>query len=246
MEVIDKWKNQYKNELRKDDNVITLSGVIDSGWYGDISAEDVRNVLEDVEGDVTIKLNSPGGSAFEGIEIYNTLKDFPNKVTVEVTALAASAATFLCMAADEVVMCTGSQMMIHNAWTFTSGNADQLISVANDLRTIDNSIKEIYSKRTGLDIATIEGYMQEERLWSADETIEKGFANRKKTVSKKESEESVNNEHLMNMIASMNEQIKALQEQIEQNNKKNDLTDEQEDGSIFVPENKLKKLFGGK
>ena len=232
--------------MRKDDNVITLSGVIDSGWYGDISAEGVRKLLEGVEGDVTIKLNSPGGSAFEGIEIYNTLKDFPNKVTVEVTALAASAATFLCMAADEVVMCTGSQMMIHNAWTFTYGNADQLISVANDLRTIDNSIKEIYSERTGLDIATIEGYMQDERLWSAEETIEKGFANRKKTVSKKESEDSVSNEHLMNMIASMNEQIKALQEQIEHNNKKNDLTDEQEDGSIFVPENKLKKLFGGK
>mgnify|MGYP001381307840 CR=1 FL=1 len=246
MEVIKKWKNQFKNEMRKDDNVITLSGVIDSGWYGDISAEDVRKLLDGVEGDVTIKLNSPGGSAFEGIEIYNTLKDFPNKVTVEVTALAASAATFLCMAADEVVMCTGSQMMIHNAWTFTSGNADQLISIANDLRTIDNSIKEIYSERTGLDIATIEGYMQNERLWSAEETIEKGFAHRKKNVSKKESEDSVNNEHLMNMIASMNEQIKALQEQIEQNNKKNDLTDEQEDGSIFVPENKLKKLFGGK
>lgn len=238
MNVIQKWKNKYKNEVRVDNNVITLSGVIANGWYGDISPSDVRDLVSNISGDIVIRLNSPGGSAFDGIEIYNTLKELPNKVTVEVTALAASAATFICMAADEVVMCTGSQMMIHNAWTYAEGNAEELMSVADELKTIDNSIKQIYSERTGIDIDNIAAYMAEEKLWTADEAIEKGFADKKKDAGP--SNEKVDYDVIAQFVN------KAVEEKLNSLKEKNGQPDNKGDGSILVPKNKLKTLLGGK
>lgn len=239
MDLVKNWKKQYKNEVNYNGNVITLSGVIGDDWYGDISAYEVRKMLADVNEDITIKLNSPGGSAFEGIEIYNLLKDFPYKVTVEVTALAASAATFICMAADEVVMCTGSQMMIHNAWTYAAGNADDLMRVVEDLKSLDSSINEIYTEKTGLETEVVANYVKEAKMWNADETIEKGFAQRKKEVKPKE-QANVDYEIVAQMIS------EALEQKLNNINTKNDQPDGREDGSISMPKNKLKQLFGGK
>lgn len=97
--------------------------------------------------DITIKLNSPGGDVFEGVEIYNYLKDHPSKVTVEVTGVAASAATFILSAADEAIMNVGTSVMIHEASTFTWGNKQDIQKTLNALETIDDSILSIYSQK---------------------------------------------------------------------------------------------------
>lgn len=185
MNLTQEWYKKYRNEIQatNKDNVIVLSGSI-SKW-DEINAKKVKELVEQTNGDITIRLNSPGGDAFEGIEIYNYLKSVPNKITVEVTALAASAGTFICMGADEVVMCTGSQMMIHNAWTFAVGNQYDLLQTADDLSKIDQSIRSIYSERTGIDEDTIDQYMTEAKMWTADEAVKLKFANRKATAPTK-------------------------------------------------------------
>ncbi|EOL51862.1 hypothetical protein UCE_02527, partial [Enterococcus faecalis EnGen0239] len=95
---------QFSNELVEGKRVLTLSGNIRKKYWSDddvIDAKSIRETLDGVTDDITIKLNSPGGDVFEGVEIYNYLKDHPSKVTVEVTGVAASAATFILSAADE-------------------------------------------------------------------------------------------------------------------------------------------------
>lgn len=179
MTLFDDWFNKYRCEVRQSGNVVYLSGVISpDSWFDDdnISARKVREAIDELDGDITIRLNSPGGSAFEGIEIYNYLKSIENKVTVEVTGLVASAGTFICMGADKVLMNTGSQMMIHNAWTLASGNAYELLQVVEDLETIDSSIKDIYSERTGMTREEITKHMENAKLWTAKEAVDYGFA----------------------------------------------------------------------
>ena len=98
---------QFKNEVKNGKHVLTLSGNVQKKYWRDddvINAKDIRESLESVTDDIVIKLNSPGGDVFEGIEIYNYLKDHPSNVTVEVTGVAASAATFITAGANEVIM----------------------------------------------------------------------------------------------------------------------------------------------
>lgn len=115
---------QFKNEVKNGKHVLTLSGNVQKKYWRDddvINAKDIRESLESVTDDIVIKLNSPGGDVFEGIEIYNYLKDHPSNITVEVTGIAASAATFITAGANEVIMNVGTSIMIHEASTFTWG-----------------------------------------------------------------------------------------------------------------------------
>ena len=125
---------QFVNTSNNDEHVMTISGAIgQGGWFYDAtSAEDVRNALNGVKAStIRIKLNSGGGDAFDGIEIYNYLKDLDAHVIVEVTALAASAASIIAMGADEIVMRTGSTLMIHEASTFAYGTKSDIQKTHN-------------------------------------------------------------------------------------------------------------------
>ena len=98
-------KPEISNEVTDKGYVLTLSGRVSKNYWEDddnICVETIDNELKDVEGDITIRLNSGGGDVFEGIEIYNYLKSLDNKVIIEVTALAASAASIIAMAGDEI------------------------------------------------------------------------------------------------------------------------------------------------
>ena len=141
---------QFKNEVENGKHVLTLSGNVQKKYWRDddvINAKDIRESLESVTDDIVIKLNSPGGDVFEGIEIYNYLKDHPSNVTVEVTGVAASAATFITAGANEVIMNVGTSLMIHEASTFTWGNKSDIQKTLNALETIDESILSIYSEK---------------------------------------------------------------------------------------------------
>ncbi|WP_413523108.1 head maturation protease, ClpP-related [Lactococcus raffinolactis] len=170
---------QFKNELKNGKHVLTLSGNVRKKYWSDddvINAKDVRETLDAVSEDIVIKLNSPGGDVFEGIEIYNYLKDHPSNVTVEVTGVAASAATFIVAGADEVIMNIGTSLMIHEASTFTWGNKSDIQKTLNALETIDESILSIYSEKTGQSNEQLEEWMNEEKWFTADEAVEFGFA----------------------------------------------------------------------
>lgn len=187
---------QFKNEVENGKHVLTLSGNVQKKYWRDddvINAKDIRESLESVTDDIVIKLNSPGGDVFEGIEIYNYLKDHPSNVTVEVTGVAASAATFITAGANEVIMNVGTSLMIHEASTFTWGNKSDIQKTLNALETIDESILSIYSEKTGQSNEQLEEWMSEEKWFTADEAVEFGFADsvKRDNVKSVESEESI-------------------------------------------------------
>lgn len=167
------------NESKEGKHILTLSGTIRKRYWRDeevIDAKLVRESLEDVEEDVVIKLNSPGGDAFQGIEICNYLKDHPSDITVEVTGIAASAATFIAAGADKVVMNVGTTFMVHEASVFTWGNKAEIKKALAQLETVDESILNIYVEKTGQTSEQIQSWMEEETWFTADEAVENGFA----------------------------------------------------------------------
>ncbi|MDT2771980.1 head maturation protease, ClpP-related [Enterococcus durans] len=171
---------RFTNEIQNGKHILTLSGNVQKKYWRDddvINAKDIRESLDTVKDDIVIKLNSPGGDVFEGIEIYNYLKDHPSNITVEVTGLAASAATFILAGADDVIMNVGTSLMIHEAATFAWGNKQDIQKTLNALETIDDSILSIYAERTGQTTDQLREWMNEEKWFTADEAVEYGFAN---------------------------------------------------------------------
>src|SRR5690625_2334560 len=146
---------------------------------GEKSAKIFQQELEEL-GDVeTINLyvNSPGGSVFEGIAIHNMLKRHPARVVAHVDALAASIASVIIMAADEIRMHGNSMLMIHNAWTFAIGNSAELRKQADDLDRINESAVLSYLAKAGekLEEETLREMMDEETWLSASEAFEYGL-----------------------------------------------------------------------
>lgn len=135
-----------------DPNTVSIYGVIGEDYWGDgFTAKRMAAALRSVgKNAVTVNVNSPGGDMFEGLAIYNLLREHPAKVTVKVMGVAASAASVIAMAGDEVLMGTGSVMMIHNAWGLVVGNRHDFADAASVFETFDQSMASIYAARTGM------------------------------------------------------------------------------------------------
>lgn len=147
---------------------------------GDQSATTFKNELDALgDGIETINLyvNSPGGSVFEGITIHNMLKRHKAKVIAHVDALAASIASVIIMAADEIRMPSNSMLMIHNPWTLAMGNAAELRKQADDLDRIGNSSKQSYLQKAGdkLTDEKLQELLDAETWLSADEAFSYGL-----------------------------------------------------------------------
>lgn len=146
---------------------------------GEHSAQTFKSELDElgeVE-NINLYVNSPGGSVFEGITIHNMIKRHSAHVTAYVDALAASIASVIIMAADEVRMPSNSMLMIHNPWTFAIGNAVELRKQADDLDRIAESAVQTYLAKTGDKLAESElKEMLDAETWlSADEAFEFGL-----------------------------------------------------------------------
>lgn len=176
---MDRWNGSIK-AARSDDNSISVFDVIGADWYGDgVTASRIAAALRSIGGaDVTVNINSPGGDMFEGLAIYNLLREYEGKVTVKVLGLAASAASIIAMAGDEVQIGRGAFLMIHNCWVYAMGNRHDLQQIAADMVPFDKAMNDIYSARTGLDAATIDAMMDAETYIGGSDAVEKGFADR--------------------------------------------------------------------
>ncbi|MEK3995639.1 head maturation protease, ClpP-related [Psychrobacillus sp. FSL K6-2365] len=157
---------------------IIVYGDIGDSWWGDsISASDIDRALKDVKTDnITVRINSPGGNAFDGITIYNRLKDHSAKVKVIVDGWACSAASIIAMSADELVMNTGSMLMIHQASIGIYGNKDELEKEAELLGKLDSNLVDIYMTKALVDRKEIEQMVKNETWFTAEEAIAIGFA----------------------------------------------------------------------
>lgn len=148
------------------------------GYFG-VSAIDVKTMLDDAAGrPVTLRINSPGGDVFDGFAIFNDLVAYPGEVTVEIVGLAASAASFIAMAGDQVVMAENSLMMIHRAWTCACGNTEFLHKMAEMTAEADQMMAGLYALHAS-DKAKDEnhflGLMSDETWLTPDEALAEGL-----------------------------------------------------------------------
>lgn len=143
-------------------------------WSNDDACpSDIREMLKAAGGkDITLRINSPGGDVFSGIAIYNQLKDYPGKITAVIDGMAASIASVIAMAADEIKMPENAYFMIHKAWTMAMGNADAMREEADVLDGLDETIFNAYRKKftKGTDEEAVRNLIKSESWLNAEET----------------------------------------------------------------------------
>jgi ATP-dependent Clp protease protease subunit len=167
---------RQKGTFQAKANEIILYGTIGS-WWDDLEALRIIESINNMSGDITVRINSGGGDVFDGIAIMNALKQHDGEVTVLVEGLAASIASVIAIgSADKLIMGEGSYLMIHEPWTIEIGNADDLEASAGVLRQLTTTLAEIYSKRCDKTIDEILELMKAETWFDAKTAIEMGFA----------------------------------------------------------------------
>jgi ATP-dependent Clp protease protease subunit len=160
-----------------DEALIYLYDIIDP-WWG-VSAKDFVAALNGISAPVIhLHINSPGGDVFDARAMAAAIDAHKSKVVAHIDGLAASAATYVALAADEVEMVEGSFFMIHKAWTIALGNADEMLQMASVLEKIDGAIASDYAKKTGKPKSELLDLMAAETWYSADEAKAAGFADR--------------------------------------------------------------------
>lgn len=160
---------------------IYVYGVIGNDWFGDgVSAKQVADDLKALGKVKTINLriNSEGGSVFEGKAMYSLFNEHSAKIIVHIDGLAASAASFLAMVGDEIEIAEGAFVMIHNAYMFAMGDARAMRQAAEMLDTVNNTIIDVYAGRTKADRKKITQMMDDETWLTGAEAVENGFADR--------------------------------------------------------------------
>lgn len=149
------------------------------GWYGTTADDFVRDVADGLDVDqLVIHLNSPGGDAIEGVAIANVLRAHRARIVVRVDGMAASAASVIAMAGDEVVMSIGSMLMVHDPWTVEIGSAAEMRKAADVLDSTADALASTYAARAGGTVAQWRAVMQAETWYTADEAVAAGLADR--------------------------------------------------------------------
>jgi ATP-dependent protease ClpP protease subunit len=174
------------NSATEDDTAEVL--VFDSigGWFGLYADEFVDQLNQITASNIKLRLNSPGGSVFEGIAIANAIRHHPANVTVYVDSLAASIASVIMLAGDKVVMMPGAQTMIHAASTVCYGNAAEMIETAELLQKQTVNIAMAYQGRAGGTVDEWLARMDAETWLNAEETVALGLADEIYMPPKKE------------------------------------------------------------
>lgn len=160
-------------------NTIEVFDVIgEDYWTGTgVTAKFIAAKLRELDGaDVSVFINSPGGDMFEGLAIYNLLREYKGEVTTKIVGMAASAASVIAVAGDKVEIGSSAFYMIHNAWTLAAGNRHEFRAMADYLEPFDAAMADIYAARTGLPVADIVKMLDAETWINGTDAVEQGFA----------------------------------------------------------------------
>lgn len=158
---------------------LDLYGIIGSDWFGEgITSKMISESLKAAGSISTIQVNvnSPGGDVFEGRGIFNLLKDHKARVEIRVIAEAASAASLIAMAGDQITMAEGSLMMIHRASGMAYGNVDEIRQLIKLLETVDETMVSTYATRSRNTAEQVRAWLDAETWMTADEAVARGFA----------------------------------------------------------------------
>lgn len=171
--------NFIKNQLDGGDELY-IDGEIVCGadWWGpdgQVVARRFRQRLSQCK-DVTVYINSPGGDVFAAAEMYTALREHKGRVVVKITGIAASAASVVAMAGDQVLMSPVAYMMIHDPWTYAAGNYREMEHQAEILRQIGQGLIAAYTAKTGKSREDIAEMLAAETYMNAQKCVEEGFA----------------------------------------------------------------------
>lgn len=202
------FKCELSNETEKSVDIYMYGSIVDEvprNWLtgekmeGDfIFPQNVREMLNEAgERDVNIHLNSKGGHVFASIPIHNFLKQAENRITVYIDGIAASGASIIAMAADEIIMPRNTNMMIHRASAGLFGNADDFLKQAETLEKIDESVMESYMGRFKGTKEKLIKMISEDNWLTAQECVELGLAD--KIIKPEENSEKSENRSSKNV-----------------------------------------------
>lgn len=175
--VLDRW-NPAVQAATEGDNTISILDTIGEDFFGmGTTAKRISAALRSIgQKPVTVNVNSPGGDYFEGLAIYNLLREHPEPVTVNILGLAASAASVIAMAGDEIRIARAGFLMMHNVWIIAMGDRHDLRDAAEWLETIDASLADLYASRTGMDTKEIGKMLDKETWLGGQKAVDAGFA----------------------------------------------------------------------
>ncbi len=178
VKALELWKPEIVAKADDDKNTINIYDQIGvDPWTGlGMTAKLVSSVLRNAKGeDVVVNINSPGGDFFEGLSIHTLLKDYEGNVKIRVVGLAASAASVIAMASDDVEIAKEGFLMIHNAWCVCMGNRHDMQESSDVLGKFDESMKSLYAEKTGIDEKKVAKMMDKETWISGKEAVDLGF-----------------------------------------------------------------------
>lgn len=176
---LERWRPEVKAaDSSEDAATISILDVIGQDWMGNgVTASRISAILRNIgKRDVVVNINSPGGDYFEGLAIYNLLREHPAQVTVKILGIAASAASVIAMAGDEVQIARAGFLMIHNTWIVAMGDRNALREAADWLEPFDQVAVDIYAARTGLEPKAIAKMLDRETWIGGTEAVDKNFA----------------------------------------------------------------------
>lgn len=161
-------------------NTLEINDVIDD-WFG-VSSLEVSEALKDMDESqpLTVRINSPGGMVYEALAIHNMIAEWPQQVTTHVVSLAASAATVIAMVGDTRTMSDNAEFMVHNPWTFTWGNSNELRTTAKHLDRVAENLLDMYERKSNLSRQKIKDLLNgpehdDGTFMTAKEALEAGF-----------------------------------------------------------------------
>lgn len=177
---LDRWNPAVKAAVDDMPSISIYEVIGEDPWTGGgVTVKRIDGALRAIGAtkDVTVNINSPGGDVFEGIAIYNRLREHQGRVNVKVLGLAASAASIIAMAGDDIEIGASSFIMIHNAWVLAVGNRHDMREVADFLEPFDRALADVYVSRTGQSFEDVQAAMDAETWLNGSTAIELGYAN---------------------------------------------------------------------
>ncbi|MEG4645184.1 head maturation protease, ClpP-related [Paracoccus sp. APAP_BH8] len=178
-QMMDRWSSGLRAADGDRDNVISILDVIGEDWWtGEgVTAKRIGAALRSIKADeVIVDINSPGGDFFEGVAIYNQLRQDSRKITVRVLGLAASAASVIAMAGDEVQIGRAGFLMVHNAWVVAVGNRHDMREAADTMEPFDAAMAAVYAAKANVDRAKAAGWMDAETWFNGEDAVAAGLA----------------------------------------------------------------------
>ena len=205
------------NEEQEEADLFIYGDIVDFAWWeDDVSANDIRKKLNETNAKtINVHINSLGGDTFTGVAIYNLLKAKSKtaKIITYVDAIAASAASIIAMAGDKIIMPSNTLMMIHNCWTLSIGNANELWKTASDMDKIMDAVIQCYLSKIKITEEELRTLLDDETYLTAQEALEKGFCD--EVLELKEDEKGIHQNalsSLVNIVKNSKEKPKVISE----------------------------------